>query len=242
MNNKPGGAFTLIEMLIVVAIIGILAVIAVPAIGSAMDRAAMAQDLNSLRQIGQGIAAFAAENNGRWPHASIPVERAQTATSTEAIDRMMQPDARFFVGSSYNFIRRPVWYAKTYAKMPAGERFDRNQRFYWGIAFGMNYNLWATTAIPSSMQGFDGYISKVPNLSKLVLVGERNRDDGHLFVPGRPPVFAKNQETEYRISRDGKAFYMFGDYHVELIEGDQSSVANPQFMRYDPANRLYYAW
>lgn len=240
MSRRSG--FTLIELLIVVAIIGILAVIAVPAIGGALEKSAMGNDLNNLRQIGQGLAAFAADNNGRWPHQSIPVERAQTPTSTEAIDRMMQPDARYFVGSSYNYIRRPTWYSKTFARMPAGKSFDRNLRFYWGIAYGMNFNLWSQTSIPSSMQGFDGYISKVPNLSKLVLVGERNRDGGHLFVPGRPPIFAKDQETEYRISRDGKAFYMFGDYHVELIEGDQSSVANPQYMQYDPANRLYYAW
>ena len=109
----------------------------------------------------------------------------------------------------------------------------------------MNYYLYNTatnSAVPTSIKGFDGYIARIPNLSKLVLVGERNRRDGSFFVPNKVPESKNNVETEYRVSRDGKAYYLFADYHIELIEGDQSTIAHPEYMKYSPTTRLYYAW
>ena len=56
------------------------------------------------------------------------------------------------------------------------------------------------------------------------------------------PDTNNNVKTYYRVSRDGKAYYLFGDYHIELIEGDQSVIAHPEYKTYNPTNRLYYAW
>jgi hypothetical protein len=85
-------------------------------------------------------------------------------------------------------------------------------------------------------------IQRAPDRFKLVLVGEKNRNGGHEFDPRNPPVLADNVQTNYRVSRDGKALYLFGDFHIELIEGDQSVATNPQLRTYSPNNRLYYAW
>jgi hypothetical protein len=214
--------------------------------------------MNNLRTIGQGIATFAGENSGRLPNITIEVPGASSSNRpvaenfTEAVDRMLPPDKLFSAASLYNWIRRPVWYSKGYAKMPAGESFvplggtpASQARYYWGLAYGMNYYLYNTapsSAVPTSIKGFDGYITRAPNLSKLVLVGERNRKDGSFFVPNKAPQYQKNVETEYRVSRNGKAYYLFADYHIELIEGDQSTVAHPEYLKYSPTNRLYYAW
>jgi prepilin-type N-terminal cleavage/methylation domain-containing protein len=233
--------FTLVEILVVIAIIGVLAALIFPALNRAAEKAAITTDLNNLRQIGQGIAAFAQENNGRIPHKSIPLMVNPNANFMESVDRMLAPDSKFSAASQYNYLRRPVWFSKAFAKMPAGQAFNPNTQWYWGTAWGMNVYLWENSS-PLNSPDFDGYINRAPSLSKLVLVGEKNRSGGHFFDPRTPPVFEKNVQTNYRVSRDGKAFYLFADYHIELIEGDQSVASNPQFRTYSPENRLFYAW
>jgi prepilin-type N-terminal cleavage/methylation domain-containing protein/prepilin-type processing-associated H-X9-DG protein len=60
-------AFTLIEFLVVIAAIGILAGIAVPALSSAFERAKVTKDLSNLRQIGSATQMYMNDNNGVFP-------------------------------------------------------------------------------------------------------------------------------------------------------------------------------
>ena len=63
-------AFTLIELLTVIAIIGILAALLIPTVGSVLDRANQSQAANNLRQIALAYAAFA--NNQSTPRTIDP--------------------------------------------------------------------------------------------------------------------------------------------------------------------------
>jgi prepilin-type N-terminal cleavage/methylation domain-containing protein len=238
--TSPRG-FTLVELLVVAALIAVLAALAVPALGRTIKKAAMTTDMNNLRTIGQGISAFAADNDGRIPNRSIPLEVNTNSNFMESVDRMLTPDSRFNPASQYNYLRRPIWYSKTYATMPTGQSYSPTTQHYWGTAWGMNVYLWENSS-PLNNPRFDGYINRAPNLSKLVLVGEKNRNGGHFFDARIVPTFTNNVQTEYRVSRDGKAYYLFADYHIELIEGDQSVATNPEYRSYNPTNRLYYAW
>ena len=58
MKNKYSRAFTLIEFLVVVAAIGILFALLVPAFTAALDRAKATKDLNNLRQIGLAMQTY----------------------------------------------------------------------------------------------------------------------------------------------------------------------------------------
>jgi prepilin-type N-terminal cleavage/methylation domain-containing protein/prepilin-type processing-associated H-X9-DG protein len=69
-NSSPprvARAFTLIELLIVIAIIAILAGIAIPALTSALERAKVTKDMSNLRQIGTATQMYMNDNNGVFP-------------------------------------------------------------------------------------------------------------------------------------------------------------------------------
>lgn len=63
-------AFTLIELLVVIAIVGILAALIVAAAGPARERAAAAQCISNLRQLGAAILIYANDNDGMLPAAA----------------------------------------------------------------------------------------------------------------------------------------------------------------------------
>jgi prepilin-type processing-associated H-X9-DG protein len=59
----------LIELLTVVAIVGMLAAIAIPVLGGARSKARALTCLASLRTLGQGIALYAQDNKGEFPRS-----------------------------------------------------------------------------------------------------------------------------------------------------------------------------
>ena len=62
-------AFTLVELLVVVAIIGMLASLALPSLRSAAEKAKGARCLGNLRQIGVAVQQYVADpaNNNQFP-------------------------------------------------------------------------------------------------------------------------------------------------------------------------------
>ena len=65
-------AFTLVEVLIVLAIIGVLAAILLPVFNRARDAARTTTCLNNLHQIGLALELYANDNNRYYPSALAP--------------------------------------------------------------------------------------------------------------------------------------------------------------------------
>jgi prepilin-type N-terminal cleavage/methylation domain-containing protein/prepilin-type processing-associated H-X9-DG protein len=65
--HKAAGAFTLIELLTVIAIVAGLAAMLLPTLGSARDKARKTACLSNLRQVGLAVINYAGENNGSIP-------------------------------------------------------------------------------------------------------------------------------------------------------------------------------
>lgn len=67
LKNTSRGAFTLIELLSVILVLGILAAILIPTIGGVRQKALMAESVANLRSIGAAHLLYANQNGGQFP-------------------------------------------------------------------------------------------------------------------------------------------------------------------------------
>jgi len=73
--GKSREGFTLVELLVVVAIIGLLAGLLIPAVQAARESARTTKCASNLRQVGLAMAEFCDTHHGNWPattHTSQP--------------------------------------------------------------------------------------------------------------------------------------------------------------------------
>jgi len=70
-HPAASAAFTLIELLTVIAIIGILAALIFPTIGKVRETAQRTVDANNLREIVKAATIYAADNNDRLPDPTL---------------------------------------------------------------------------------------------------------------------------------------------------------------------------
>ncbi len=66
-KRQPAKGFTLVELLVVIAVIGILASLLLPVMSKAKAGALGTQCLSNLRQLGVGLQLFVDQNNQRMP-------------------------------------------------------------------------------------------------------------------------------------------------------------------------------
>ena len=72
---KAKGAFTLVELLVVVAIIAVLAALLFPALSSAKAKACRTGCANNVRQINTGVLMYAHDSADTLPKLPTPAAR-----------------------------------------------------------------------------------------------------------------------------------------------------------------------
>jgi len=86
--------FTLIEILIVLALVGLLSALLFPVFARARDRARIATCASNLRQIGQAIQMYVNDNNRFYPSVIPPLPISQCAWA-DRIERYAKSPAIF---------------------------------------------------------------------------------------------------------------------------------------------------
>lgn len=146
INQKRSRGFTLIEMLVVIAILAILIGLLVPAVGRVRRQALVTKALAGIRQSGTFLLAEAAENEGK-----LKLHIWGSSTS-EARDYMLvNIVGKHFGASSQNdlqlskIIRTPAWYKPAFGTLTTWR--------VWGVNFednNANGVIWNTERMPGS--------------------------------------------------------------------------------------------
>ena len=100
MNRSTKNGFTLIEMLVVIAIIGVLAALIMPGLNKAREKAKTTKCATNLRNLGIGLAGYVTRQQGQFPKLTATGYSVMTDNSgvhlppVEAICRYITGDVK----------------------------------------------------------------------------------------------------------------------------------------------------
>lgn len=213
-TNRKWGAFTFIELLAVIGIIGLLAVLLLPALSRTRENANAARCAGNLRSIGQAIALYANENNNDIPSV---VDSAGITWDASLLPYLDDSPAVFHCPGD----------------RPAPADSDKRPRTYaanGGVAYG----------VPPDELPFGSFwkdpthklASLSPGGGRLILVGERPGDSAanRGFVGGF--AFCSLDVIPATLHRKGRGgLYLFADMSVEYLDAEQVAEAKYWYER-----------
>jgi prepilin-type processing-associated H-X9-DG protein len=86
-STHPGSGFTLLELLVILAMLGLLVATLLPAMSSSSEKACRAQCASNFRQIGAALSLYSADNNAflpqrNWPQNQLPWHTSEQCRCT----------------------------------------------------------------------------------------------------------------------------------------------------------------
>jgi prepilin-type N-terminal cleavage/methylation domain-containing protein/prepilin-type processing-associated H-X9-DG protein len=195
-TSRRDGAFTLIEMLVVIAIIGILAALLLPALGQAKARARRVECVNNLKETGLAFHLFAHDHDGKFPtHVST-----NQGGSLEYVIRGYQSTGPFYFSfQHFRPLANEIVTPKPFACPADLERWPAtnfNQFNNWNLSYDIG--LKGNPSIPTSILAAD---RNLPSCSH------------HFSIVNIPPPFFPAPWSAELHERKGNI--LFSDGHVE---------------------------
>jgi prepilin-type processing-associated H-X9-DG protein/prepilin-type N-terminal cleavage/methylation domain-containing protein len=214
-------AFTLTELLLVIAIIGILAVLLLTAVSQAKGRALRIQCVNNLHQLGVGLQTILADNH------SYPLLISQTNKTNPEFDRLwigqLERQGLGVSNPETNFYQKGVWFCSSAQWSASMLRSDPKYLHYYGYnddRVGANLQ----PINPTNQFGLQGHYNPITHTyspiaesevvapSDLMAIGD-SFDASILFMRRNLATLEGFGNTLTR--HQGRANVVFCDGHVE---------------------------
>jgi prepilin-type N-terminal cleavage/methylation domain-containing protein len=228
-GRREAKAFTLIELLIVIAIIAILAAILLPVLGKAKAKAVQTQCLNNLKQVGIACQMYMDENNDYCPG---PLDRGVQA------------------GYYYDSTTMPVWYLYSYLGLGNPLNFGTTSALKNTTPI---FTCPATIQYPVPSVAYLGERVTYATCGQILIGIEKSRPFGYPAsslpaIPGQPfPTLKTSQILQYTNSLSN--LYAFRDVD-EIIDNPSAPGAGSWYSQIPPTpihgpnlrNAVFFDW
>jgi prepilin-type processing-associated H-X9-DG protein/prepilin-type N-terminal cleavage/methylation domain-containing protein len=221
---NPGRAFTLIELLTVIAVIGILAAILIPVVGKVRETARSAHCVRNLSGLGAAFQLYAADNRQMYPalryRAADPAGNKNPSAQGWQVE--INPYLTRAVATFSRLKQSPD--ADSYAFCPEFVRKfrdDPNWNTYTTGGYGMNPEL----GIAVNVWNYRFNSLRIVEPSRTILVGDSG--DFHLSVNGAWQTNTTSlggYASGDPVRHGNRATYLFADGHVEKLTPEAALV------------------
>jgi prepilin-type N-terminal cleavage/methylation domain-containing protein len=233
-------AFTLIEILVVIAIIGILAALLFSAVGDAKARARRTVCANHLRQINFGLRMYSDDSADKAPRSPnhtneyIPnfTEFKKVMKNYVGLNGTSSPRDALFACSADKFYYEFTATNQTYIPLSLHDQAAYDYSSYW-------FNSGTPTRFGTNSPGLSGRnISSVKQPQKTVLVAEMPAFEPWSWHRPKRPL---PKGGEWPLFKDAQDNVSFVDGHVSYIKIYWETAYSPT-AAFDPPAGYDYQW